>query len=64
MLPQGIQFLPFENLMAELTLLDSTVPKQMCIFAGVFPLDSLDKFLGDSNRRINALAGSVPGNCE
>ena len=26
MLPQGIQFLPFENLVAELTLLDPTVP--------------------------------------
>lgn len=64
MLPQSIQLLPFENLMAELTLFGSTFPQQMCVFAGFFPLDSLDEFLGDINLRIDALAGSVAGNCK
>ena len=50
--------------MAEVTLPDFTMPEKMCILAGFPDLDSVDKFLGDIIRRVNALAGTILGNCE
>lgn len=63
-MPQGIQLLPFEVAMTELTSLAPTSLSKVNILTRIYRLHTADKLLRGKSRRIDALTMDVPGNRE